>query len=159
MGYVNILRLVFCIVLCLSAGGIGSFFTETSIDSWYSTLRKPPYNPPNWVFGPVWTILYVLMGISFYKIWMVDLRLRANRTQLVLFLAQLILNSLWSIVFFGLEELLLGFGVILCLWALIASTIISFNRLSNGAAILLIPYLMWVSFAALLNYSILVLNA
>ncbi|MBD3261770.1 MAG: tryptophan-rich sensory protein [Candidatus Altiarchaeales archaeon] len=158
MGYANFFRLAGCIVLCLMAGFIGSFFTVTGVDSWYSNLEKPSFNPPNWVFGPVWTILYILMGISLYLIWKSDLELSSNIPQIGLFLAQLVFNSLWSIVFFGLQQLFWALIVIIILWTLILLSISYFKKISKTAAILLIPYLLWVSFATLLNYSIIMLN-
>jgi len=138
----------------LLAGVAGSFFTASSIDTWYRTLEKPWFNPPDWVFGPVWTTLYILMGIALYIAW----QQRAGRFALSVFWAQLALNLLWSILFFGMRSSLAAFVGIIILWAFIAWTIALFWKVSRLAALLLLPYLLWVSFAALLNYSILLLN-
>jgi benzodiazapine receptor len=154
----DVIRLVVCVILCLSAGFIGSFFTVTNIDSWYSTIEKPSFNPPNWVFGPVWTTLYILMGVSLYLVWKTDLSIKTNRKQIGLFIIQLVFNSIWSIVFFGLQQIIWALIVIILLWILILLTIISFKKISMKASMLLIPYILWVSFATVLNYSILILN-
>lgn len=146
------------IFICLFAGVIGSIFTNPSIPVWYGGLNKPPFNPPNWIFGPVWTILYILMGISAYLIYEKGLKNKRVRSALIIFGVQLLLNSLWSIIFFGWHLLLLAFLELVLLWAAIILSIISFNRISRTAAYLLIPYILWVSFAAVLNLSIWLLN-
>jgi translocator protein len=156
MGKKDFLRLSIAIIVCLSAGFIGSFFTITSIGSWYSTLNKPIFNPPNWLFGPVWTFLYFLMGISLYLIW--QNKNKTKKTALTYFFIQLALNTLWSILFFGLQTPLLAFVEIIILWAAIFLTIRYSYKISKTAAYLLIPYLLWVSFAAILNLSIYLLN-
>jgi len=150
----NFLKLSLAIVLCLSAGFIGSFFTVTGVNSWYTTINKPVFNPPNWVFGPVWTFLYILMGISLYNIW----NSKKNKSALMFFYAQLALNTLWSILFFGFENPLVAFVEIIILWAAILITIIKSYRISKAASYLLIPYILWVSFASVLNFSIYLLN-
>jgi len=142
------------ILLCLAAGFLGSFFTITGADSWYATINKPSYNPPNAVFGPVWTFLYATMGIALY----LALRKGARGKPLVVFGIQLVLNTLWSILFFGMQNPLLALMEIVLLWVTILMTIISFKRFSALAAYLLIPYLLWVTFAAVLNLSIVLLN-
>jgi benzodiazapine receptor len=149
------LTLVFSIIVCLAAGFLGSFFTITSIGSWYSTINKPFFNPPNFIFGPVWSFLYIMMGISLY---LVLTNKKKNKVALVLFFIQLILNSLWSILFFGLQNPLLAFMEILLLWAAIFITIKKFYKISKASASLLIPYLLWVTFASVLNLSIYILN-
>lgn len=141
-------------MLCNLAGAIGSVFTSPSIPTWYSTLIKPSFNPPSWLFAPVWISLYTIMGISLYLV----LQKKNNRRALSFFSAQLILNALWSILFFGLQNPLLAFIEILILWLFIALTILEFRRLDRKAAHLLIPYLLWVTFAAILNLSIWRLN-
>jgi tryptophan-rich sensory protein len=145
------IRLLFFIALCEATGIIGSIFTINSIDSWYQTLNKPFFTPPGWVFGPAWTTLYLLMGISLYLVW------GKKKINLKWFWTQLFLNFIWSIVFFGLQNLALSFIIIVLLWGSIFLTIKSFIKIKN-AAYLLIPYIIWVSFALLLNFSILILN-
>lgn len=139
----------------LTAGFVGSFFTAPFIESWYSTLDKPLLSPPNWVFAPVWTTLYILMGISLYLIWSSK---KNNKSALDIFIVQLVLNSLWSIVFFGRQDPVGGFIVIVVLWFTIAKTIYEFNKINTKAAYLLVPYLLWVSFASYLNLMIVLLN-
>ena len=149
----NWLVLIGFIALSQAAGLIGSVFTASSISSWYQYLAKPELNPPSWVFGPVWTTLYLLMGIAAYLVW----RVRALKAHAVFFV-QLALNALWSVLFFGLRSPGLALIEIALLWLAILVTIVSFNRVSRTAAFLLVPYLLWVSFATYLNYSIWILN-
>jgi len=151
-------KLAAAILVCLFAGLIGSFFTIDSIATWYTTLQKPGFNPPNWVFGPVWTTLYTLMGISAYLVWMKGWDKKEVRVALWVFILQLVLNTMWSIIFFGAKELFSAFVEIVFLWLAIVFTIFLFNRISRNAALLMVPYLLWVSFAAFLNYSIWQLN-
>lgn len=154
----KVLKLITAIGICLLAGGIGSFFTAPAISTWYVTLQKPFFNPPNWVFGPVWTTLYILMGISLYQFW-VRAKTDTLRNQgFMLFGLQLLFNILWSVMFFGLKSLELAFVTILILWVLIFKTILSFRKTKKSAGWLLVPYLMWVSFATLLNFAIMMLN-
>jgi translocator protein len=155
---INYFKLVFSIIVCQLAGIIGSFFTVSSVSTWYLTLNKPFFNPPGWLFGPVWVILYFLMGISLYIIWDKGIKSSKSKIALSVFGLQLILNSLWSILFFGLKSPLLAFIEIIFLWITIILTIICFNRISKSASYLLIPYILWVSFAAILNFSIYYLN-
>ncbi|MBN1168758.1 tryptophan-rich sensory protein [Candidatus Woesebacteria bacterium] len=150
-------KLVVSLTLPFLAGFIGSYFTTPSIPTWYASLNKPKFNPPNWLFGPVWTILYILMGISFYIIW--NKQTTKDRSNAFsYYLAQLILNSLWSIVFFGFKEVGLALVVITILWFLILKTIFFFEDLDKTSSNLLIPYILWVSFATILNFSIYILN-
>lgn len=142
--------------ICLLAGVIGSVFTSPSIPTWYAALNKPVFSPPNWIFAPVWTTLYILMGISFYLIWVSKSKLKQKATKL--FLMQLGLNVLWSFMFFGLHSPVLAFVNIIALWVLIFLTIQSFRPISKTAAYLLYPYLAWVSFASILNFSLWILN-
>ncbi len=146
------------IILCLLAGIIGSIFTTQNIPTWYASLNKPSFNPPNWVFGPVWTILYVLMGISAYLIYSKGIKKKEVKFALIIFGIQLILNTLWSILFFGLTSPLLGLICIIVLWISIILTIKLFYKIDKKATYLLIPYILWVSFATILNYYILILN-
>jgi translocator protein len=178
----NFLKLFLAVVLSLSAGAIGSLFTAPAIQSgWYEMLTKPMLNPPSWVFGPVWTLLYVLMGVSFFIVWKNNFEVRNNIWQkyekawnkwserlwrgdlqkanvILIFFFQLALNALWSLLFFGLRSPGIAFFGILALWAAIFYTIVNFYRTSKPAAYLLFPYILWVSFAAYLNVSIWVLN-
>ena len=161
---INWFKLVASIIVCELAGIIGSFFTIQSIPTWHAALIKPDFSPPNWLFGPVWTILYLLMGLAVYLIWIkVDLKQFNWKNwkkfiALFFFKIQLILNVLWSYLFFGLKNPFYGLIEIVLLWIFILATIISFYRENKTAAYLLIPYLIWVSFAAFLNYNIWLLN-
>ncbi|MFH1394441.1 MAG: TspO/MBR family protein [Candidatus Micrarchaeota archaeon] len=154
----SIAYLLFFILLSQMAGIIGSFFTFDSIGSWYAYLERPSFAPPNWIFGPVWITLYALMGIAAYIVWEKGWKTQEVKFALGWFGAQLVLNALWSIIFFGLQSPGPAFIEILILWAAIAMTIMSFGRLSRNAAWLLVPYILWVSFAAILNFSIWLLN-
>lgn len=154
----DIFKLVASIVICEFAGIIGSVFTVPSISAWYINLTKPEFAPPNWVFAPVWTILFALMGISFFLIWRQDVNRKDVKIALGIFAGQLVLNILWSIIFFGLRNPFGAFIEIVFLWLAIIATILSFVKISKFAAWLLLPYLLWVSFAAYLNFSIWNLN-
>jgi tryptophan-rich sensory protein len=150
--------LILCIEIPLLAGMIGSLFTTPAITTWYARLQKPFYTPPNWVFGPVWTVLYILMGISLYLIVQNGLEKRAVQQGVVIFSAQLAINALWSMAFFGMQSPLYGLITILVLLSLITATLVSFWRISKPAAALLVPYLCWVCLATALNAMILILN-
>ena len=154
----DIWKLVVSIIACLAAGAIGSIFTRQAIPTWYATLEKPFFNPPNWLFAPVWTLLYILMGIAAFLVWRKGSENRQVRIALIAFLVQLVLNALWSIAFFGLESPLYGLIVIVVLWVAILFTTLSFYRISRAAGVLMLPYLLWVTFAAVLNESIWLLN-
>jgi tryptophan-rich sensory protein len=151
----NITKLIVSIAIPLIAGFVGSLFTTKSIPNWYETIQKPAFNPPNWIFGPVWTILFIMMGIALYLVWTSG---KANNSALWIFGIQLGLNALWSILFFGLHSPLWAFVDIIVLWFAILATIISFYSVSATASYLLIPYILWVSFATILNWKIMVLN-
>lgn len=150
--------LVLCVLICLGAGGLGAIATTPEIDGWYRTIVKPEWNPPNWVFGPVWTTLFVLMGISAWLVWK-PAGFRAAATPLALFAAQLTFNVAWSWIFFGMHQI--GWAVIeiIILWATILATTVAFFRRSKPAGWLLVPYMGWVSFATMLNFAIWRLNA
>jgi tryptophan-rich sensory protein len=148
----NVLKLVAAVLFCQAAGFLGSLATTPSIGGWYKGLVKPSFNPPNGIFAPVWTTLYLLMGIAFFLVWRLGLKADGVRVALILFLIQLALNTLWSILFFGLHQPLLAFIEILILWAFILTTMIKFFGLSRPAGWLLVPYLLWVSFASALNF-------
>jgi len=158
MGIKDISRLVLAIFVCQLAGVVGSVFTRPAISSWYATLRKPTFTPPNWLFAPVWTMLFLLMGISAYLIWREGLANREVKIALVIFGTQLVLNTLWSFFFFKLQSPLYGFVEIVILWFAILFTIIYFFKVSRAASFLLLPYVFWVSFAAILNFYIWRLN-
>ncbi|MFH1828774.1 MAG: TspO/MBR family protein [Nanoarchaeota archaeon] len=150
----KIWKLIISIVLPFLASAIGSLFTASSVSSWYTTLIKPSFNPPSWVFGPVWTILYLLMGVSLYLVWIK----KFDKNAFTFFGIQLVLNALWSILFFGLKSPLFAFIEIVFLWIAILITIIYFYKINKISAYLLIPYILWVSFAAILNFAIFILN-
>jgi benzodiazapine receptor len=152
----NRLKLILSILICLSAAAIGSVFTSAAIPTWYAALNKPFFNPPNWLFGPVWTVLYVMMGISLYLVWKEGYQ--KHKKAIIVFGIQLALNVLWSVLFFGMRNPLLAFADILALWGFILYTTLLFRKTSKTAAYLLIPYLLWVSFATVLNFAIFYLN-
>jgi len=181
MKHNNILKIVVSIIICELAGIIGAFFTTPAIGAWYGGLNKPSFSPPNWIFGPVWTALFVLMGISLYLVWSKKWRVKnelrfkdrkpANKLSqkflsgswqkaniILIFVLQLVLNVLWSIIFFGFHFPGLAFFELLMLWFAIVFTIVNFYRVSKSAAWLLLPYVLWVSFAGILNYFLWILN-
>jgi len=159
----NWFKLFISIVLCEGAGIIGSIFTFSAIPAWYQTLNKPVFSPPNSVFGPVWTTLYFLMGISVYLIW-ASLgqtekdRRKVAKNALLFFWIHLLFNVSWSVAFFGLRSPFFGLINIVILWVLIAIVLYKFWRINKWAGALLLPYLAWVSFATILNLSIWLLN-
>ncbi|MBI4225376.1 MAG: tryptophan-rich sensory protein [Candidatus Sungbacteria bacterium] len=153
----NVFKLVIAILVSEAAGVIGAVFTTPAIQSgWYAGLVKPALNPPAWVFGPVWTALYFLMGVSLYLVWKSNVP--EKKKALMLFAAQLILNAVWTPVFFGAHAIGNALAIIVLLWAAIVLTILIFTKISKPAAWLLAPYILWISFAGYLNYSIWVLN-
>jgi len=148
--------LIFLLITFLAAF-IGSLFTTKSINGWYQFLNKPSFAPPNWLFAPVWSILYFLMAISAFLIWKKKKEINV-REALMFYFIQLILNVLWSIVFFGLKSPFFGFLEILILWFFIFLTILKFYKIEKLASYLLTPYILWVSFAGILNFFVLILN-
>lgn len=142
----------------LLAGAVGAIFTEPAIAGWYAGLVKPALNPPAWIFGPVWTTLYVLMGVAAFLVWQKGWGRREVKIALSVFVGQLVLNALWSLIFFGFQSPGWALVEIAFLWLAILFNIILFARVSKVAAWLLVPYILWVSFASYLNYSIYVLN-
>ena len=149
--------LVIAVVVCFGAAGLGAAATTPRIPNWYAELAKPDWTPPAWVFGPVWTTLYLAMAVAVWLVW----RARPTATirlPLALFGVQLVLNSLWSVLFFGMQRPDLALVDIGALWAAIGATLLSFWPYSNAASLLLAPYLAWVSYAAVLNFSIWQLN-
>lgn len=154
----NTFKLITAIVICELAGIIGSIFTASAIPAWYTTLTKPALNPPGWIFGPVWTTLYALMGISLFLVWNKGIHQKNVRLAVLVFALQLTLNAAWSIVFFSLENPGWAFLNIITMWLTIVWTMILFYKISKPAMYLLIPYILWVSFASYLNFSIWMLN-
>jgi len=151
-------KLILCIVACQGAGLLGSIFTNMSVSTWYPTLAKPWFTPLPGVIPAVWTVLFTLMGVSLFLAWRAGLTSPEFRGAAYAFAAQFVFNILWSAAFFGLQSPKAGLAVIAMLWILILLTIYRFYPLSREAALLLVPYIAWVSFAAILNYSILQLN-
>ncbi len=150
--------LLISIFICECAGIIGSVFTTPSIPGWYAGLAKPPFNPPSWIFGPVWITLFAMMGISAFLIYENGVRKNEVKKALTVFAVQLVLNAIWSIVFFGAHMIFGAVIVIVLLWGMILASILLFHRISKTAAYLLIPYILWVSFATVLNISLYILN-
>ncbi len=154
-----IIRILISVVICLLIGFLAGIATQSSVNTWYTTIAKPSFTPPNWLFGPVWTVLYVLMGISAGIVWSRGLHHIWVKTALYHFVFQLLFNALWSIVFFSLQQILWALLVIVALLILIVLTIKWFKVVNKTAAYLLIPYLLWVIFAAALNFEIWRLNS
>lgn len=151
----NALLFLFSLLICQLAGIVGSIFTRPAINDWYIYLKKPDIAPPSWIFAPVWTVLFLLMGVSLFLL----IKSKNNQKALGAFFIQLILNVFWSIMFFGARNPMFAFIEILFLWITILATIVYSYRISKTAAWLLAPYLLWVSFAMLLNYSYWVINS
>jgi tryptophan-rich sensory protein len=149
---------VLSILLPLIVGGVSGFFTTGSIEGWYITLNKPWFNPPNWIFGPVWTLLYLMMGIAFFLIWKSDAPTDTKKIAITVYFVQLVLNFAWSLIFFYMEQPGWALVDILLMWAAILYTILVFGKISSAAAWLLVPYICWVSFATVLNFAIWKLN-
>lgn len=154
----DILKLVISLLVCQGAGLIGSIFTTPAIPTWYAALEKPPFTPPNWLFAPAWVTLYLLMGIAAFLVWRRGLNQEGTKSALLIFVVQLVLNALWSVVFFGFKSPIAGAAVIVILWVAILFTVLKFFRISIVAGSLLLPYILWVSFAAILNISVWILN-
>lgn len=154
----NYKKLIISLALPQLAGIIGSLFTSPAISGWYANLIKPSFSPPNWLFGPVWILLYILMGISVYLIWQKIEQDKKAKGAMRLFWIHLFFNAVWSIIFFGLQNPGLAFINIVIIWLLIIVLIIKFWKINRWAACLLMPYLLWVSFATVLNYFIWHLN-
>lgn len=154
----NAFKLIVAVAVSQAAGVIGALFTTPVIPTWYASLAKPAFNPPSWVFGPVWTTLFLLMGVAAFLVWQKGLEHKGVRVALGVFLLQLALNTFWSIIFFGMRSPGGAVVEIIFLWLAIAATIFLFYKISKAAALLLVPYIAWVSFAALLTYSIYTLN-
>lgn len=153
------LRILFFVALCLATGYLSSIVTQSSIETWYPTIKKPSFNPPNWVFAPVWTLLFILMGIAAGLVWG---KLEQNKDLvkkgLLFFTIQLLLNALWSFLFFGLNNILLASIEIILLFLILYETYLIFKQIDKKASLLLIPYLAWVGFASVLTITIYFLN-
>ncbi len=154
----NIFKLVIAIAIPLIVGSTSGFFTITGVESWYQTIQKPSWNPPSWIFGPVWTSLYIMMGIALFLIWKSPLSSDIKRTAILLFAIQLVLNFFWSFIFFYQHQIGWALVEIIALWLLILLTIFAFAKINTTAAWLLVPYISWVSFASILNFTIWKLN-
>jgi translocator protein len=153
------MKLIISIAIPLIVGFSSAFFTTDAIQGWYATANKPSFNPPNWIFAPVWTALYVLMGLAFYLIWKsTNTTPAVKQTAITLFIVQLVLNFFWSLIFFKLQFTGWALVEIIAMWLAILFTILWFGKISSTAAWLLVPYICWVSFATVLNYSIWRLN-
>jgi benzodiazapine receptor len=153
-----VVKLIIALVVCQLAGLVGSIFTTPAIGGWYAALNKPSFTPPNWLFSPVWITLYAVMAVAAFLVWNKGFGVRGVKTALAFFCAQLILNVLWSIIFFGFRSPGLAFAEIVVLWFAIAVSIVTFYQVSKPASLLLVPYFLWVSFAGVLNLAIFRLN-
>ena len=154
----NTLKLIIAIVIPVAVGAISGFFTIAEIPGWYQTINKPAWSPPSWIFGPVWTALYVMMGIALFLVWRPDASGTIKKTAITLFAGQLALNFFWSFIFFNQHQPGWALAEIIVMWIFILLTIFAFAPISKTAAWLLVPYISWVSFAIILNYSIWRLN-
>lgn len=154
----NFWKGVASIAMCQAAGVVGSFFTVSAIGDWYAFLNKPSFSPPNWLFGLVWLTLYTLMGVAFYRVWSGGLNKKGVKFAFWFFIIHLFINASWSIIFFGFHNISLAFVIILLLLAMISVSIKLFRHINRLASNLLIPYLVWVLFASVLNYYLAVLN-
>ena len=154
----KIFKIVLVVVVCLTVGYFSGMETRESITTWYPTLIKPTFNPPNWIFGPVWTLLYIMMGIAAGLVWTKGYEEQTTKKALGFFAIQLGLNALWSYLFFGLHNPFLALIEIILLWLMILETYNLFKKINKTAGFLLLPYLAWVSFATILNASIWWLN-
>lgn len=153
-----ITKLICSIAFCLLTGLLGSLVTADSVSTWYAELTRPSFTPPDWTFGVVWPILYVMMGISAFLVWNKGIGQKKVRIALSIFAFHLLLNGLWTPIFFGLNMLLLALIEIIMLWAALLTTILYFRKISKPAALLLLPYLLWLSFAVILNAAFWLLN-
>ncbi len=146
------------VAVCQLAGIVGSLFTAPAIPTWYAALKKPSFNPPSWLFGPVWITLYTMMGVSLYLIWQKRGEIKLAWPAIIFFLIHLAVNASWSIIFFGQKNIIGALILIVALWFMIVASIFLFYKINKTAAYLLVPYLLWVSFASILNYSLWRLN-
>jgi translocator protein len=154
----KVLLFVIALGICLLAGYIGSYYSTPEIPTWYAGLEKPDLTPPSWVFGPVWTVLYIFMGISLYWVLETGVKSQDAKLGMILFIFQLLLNVIWSYIFFNLHSTFFSFLIIIMLWAVLLCTIVQLFRVSIPASVILVPYFCWISFAAYLNYALLIMN-
>lgn len=154
----QIIALILFVLICLAVGALSSLSTASSVGGWYQLLTKPHFTPPDWVFGPVWTALYIIMGIAAFLVWRIKLAEQLRRQALGAFVVQLVLNALWAPIFFGLHSILGGLIVIAFLLIAILVTTILFFGLSRAAGYLMLPYLSWVSYATMINVYLMILN-
>lgn len=155
----KITRIISVVLTCMAIGYLSGMVTQSAITTWYPTLVKPSFNPPNWIFAPVWSMLYLMMGVAAGLVWnRIDFEKEAVKKALIFFIIQLALNALWSILFFGLKNPMLAGVEIILLWLMIYETYFLFSKISKTAGYLMLPYLAWVSFATILNVSIWWLN-
>ncbi len=154
----NVLKIIISITVPLLVGFVGSYFTSPAITGWYADLNKPEFNPPNWIFAPVWTVLYVFMGVAFFLVWKIKEELRKNTLAVIFFGVQLFLNSTWSIVFFAMQSPGVALINIVLLWFALLATVVLFYKVDKRTVYFLVPYLLWVTFATYLNYQIFILN-
>lgn len=154
----NFLPFIFCLVIPLVIGALGGFLTTQNVQTWYPTINKPQFTPPNWIFGPVWTFLYILMGVSSYLVWQRRKKNELFKKAIAIYVLQLVFNLGWSFLFFYQHQIGLALVEILVLLALIVITGFLFYRINRIAGLLYIPYVLWVSFASYLTYSIYILN-
>lgn len=152
------MKLIISLLIPFLVGAISGYFTTSGVNGWYALANKPWFNPPNWIFAPVWTTLYALMGIALFLVWRSGADKAIRQTAITLFAVQLTLNFFWSIIFFKLQQPGWAFAEITLMWIMILVTILWFGKISSTAAWLLVPYICWVSFASVLNYSIWQLN-
>ena len=152
------MKLLISILIPLAVGSLSGFYTSSGVNGWYALANKPWFNPPNWVFAPVWTLLYILMGIAFYLVWNAKTEKSLKQIAMLFFVLQLVLNFFWSVIFFKAQQPGWAFAEIMAMWVMILLTIIWFGKISSTAAWLMVPYICWVSFATVLNYAIWKLN-
>jgi tryptophan-rich sensory protein len=152
------LVLVLLLVIVFAVGGAGSYFTRSSVGTWYEELNKPAFNPPSWLFAPVWTALYICMAVAMWLVWREEESASQVTPPQMMWVAQLALNLGWSVIFFGLREPGLALAEIILLWSAILATTMVFFRMSRAAGILMVPYALWVTFAAILNFSLWYMN-
>ena len=153
-----IFKLIISIAIPLAIGAIAGYFTSSSVQGWFATINKPSFNPPNWLFAPVWTALYILMGIAFYLVWKSEPASVVKKTAITLYIIQLAFNFCWSFIFFYMHQPGWALVDIVLMWIFILLTIVWFGKITPAAAWLLVPYICWVSFATVLNFAVWKLN-
>ena len=157
-GLIGIFKLLITIIVCQCAGLIGSLFTASAINGWFSELNHPSFTPPDWLYPPIWITGYLLIAIAAFLIWWRGLHIRPVRVAMILFLVQLFLGVVWAYILFGLQSVLFGLIAVMALWIVLLFTVIQFYKVSVAAGSLMIPYMVWVTFAIILNGSLYLLN-